>query len=181
MAEVNLKFEVEAGKDFFHFYERTGIYDKKNNEHGWNGPNSKIEQVSSAVIRIYLPKKEDYIEVVVFPNLPRTDCVGMEIIPQDISMDSFPPGVYRFDYVVGFNNGHKISQSHFFFHIEPLCCCISKKRGKTSLLDASSENAKKVIELEALFDNAVWASCIGDMDGAQEISDLIWTKCGCCC
>lgn len=181
MPEVNLKIKVEAGKNFFHFFEKTGEYDSKNNIQGWNGPNSKLNLVERAVLRIFEPKKDTYSEVILSPNFPRVDCVGIEILPQDISLNSFNPGVYRFDYIVELYNGHKISESYLFFHIEPLCCCISKKKGKTSLLDASSENAKKVIEMEALLDNAQFAACAGNLDAAQEICDLIWTKCGCCC
>jgi len=181
MAEVNLKIKVEAGKDFFHVFDKTGEYEKKNNEHGWNGPNDKLATVSNCVIRIYLPKKDDYTEVVVFPNLPRVDRVGFEIIPRDIFMESFPPGIYRFEYVVSFYDGRSIAESAFVFHTEPLCCCISKKKLKTNLFDPSSEEAQNVIIMETLLHNAMWASCAGDMESAQEICDLIWTKCGCCC
>jgi hypothetical protein len=172
MAEVNLKIKVEAGKDFFHFYDKTGSYDKHKNPHGWNGPNRNISTVTNAVVRVYLPNgQETYTEVVVFPNLPRVDCVGMEIIPADISLE----------YVITFQDGYMIAESIYFFHSEPLCCCIQKKRGRTSLFDASSDEAKKVIELEVLTDNAQWAACIGDMETAQKITDMVWTKCGCCC
>ena len=181
MAEVNLKTKVEAGKNFFHFYDKTGSYDKNKNPNGWNGPNNNISSVTGAVVRIYLPKQENYTEVVVFPNLPRTDCVGIEIIPADISLDTFPPGVYRFEYVITFHDGKMIATSYYLFHIEPLCCCVEKRRQKTNLMDASSDAAKKYYEMAMLLDNVEWASCAGNLEKAQEICDLLWTKCGCCC
>jgi hypothetical protein len=181
MAEVNLKVKVEAGKNFFHFYDKTGSYDKNKNPNGWNGPNNQISSVSNAVVRVYLPKQDNYTEVVVFPNLPRTDCVGMEIIPEDISLDSFPPGVYRFEYVITFQNGYEIAESKYLFHIEPLCCCVEKRRAKTDLKNPSSDLTKKYMEMAMLLDNVQYAACAGRMDEAQEICDSLWTKCGCCC
>jgi hypothetical protein len=180
MADTVVKFNVEAGKDFFHVYDNTGSYGKKNKT-GWGSPNDKISDVSGAEVRIYLPGENTYTGVDVFPNLPNTDCVGLEIIPNDIGMGTFPPGVYRFEYVISLTNGLTLAESCYLFFDEPLKCCISKKRMATDLNDASSPEAKNVIELEALLRNAQWCACSGKMDCAQDISDYIWTNCGCCC
>ena len=98
MADTILEFNVEAGKDFFHVYDRTGSYGKKN-KGGWGSPNDKVSDVKSAKVRIYLPGSDDYIEVDVFPNLPNTDCIGFEIIPNDLNLDAFDPGVYKFEFI----------------------------------------------------------------------------------
>lgn len=181
MADTVIKLSVEAGKDFFHVYDRTGKYDKKNNKGGWGSPNDKISDVKTAKVRVYLPKEETYTEVDVHPYLPNVDCVGYEIVPADISLTEFPPGVYRFEIVYELHNGLTLAQSCYEFYYQPLECCISKKRMKTEPTDASSDLAKKVIELQALLENAKWCACSGKMDCAQEISDYIWTNCGCCC
>lgn len=181
MADTVLKISVEAGKDFFHVYDNTGKYDKKTNSEGWGIPNSLISDVTEAVVRVYLPNSEEYSTVDVFPSLPNTTCVGFEIIPEDISLTEFPPGVYRFDYVVTLSNGTILSQNCYYFYDSPLKCCISKKKSNTNPNDASSDLAKLVIELETLLKNAQWCSCSGKIDCAQEISDYIWAKCGCCC
>ena len=181
MADTVLKLNVEAGKNFFHVYDNTGKYDKKTNSKGWGSPNTLLSDVTGAKVRIYLPGNEDYLEVDVYPSLPNTDCVGFEIIPEDISLTDFPPGVYRFEYVITLSSGATLAQSCYIFFYQPLECCIAKKKNATDLNDASSDLAKKVIELEALLDNAKWCACSGKIDCAQEISDLIWANCGCCC
>lgn len=181
MANAILKINVEAGKDFFHFYDLTGSYDKKKNKGGWGSPNTKVSDVKSAKVRVYLPKSETFIEVNVLPNLPNTNCIGFEIIPDDLGLDSFDPGVYRFEYITELYNGWTLAESCYIFFWQPLDCCISKKEMKTSLLDASSDLAKKVVELKILLKRAKDCACKGSMDCAQEISDYIWTNCGCCC
>ncbi len=180
MADTVVKFNVEAGKDFFYVYDNTGSYGKKNKT-GWGSPNDKISDVTSAKVRIYLPGEETYTEVDVLPNLPNTDCVGLEILPEDIGIEEFPPGVFKFEYVITLFNGLTLSQTCYIFFYQPLECCITKRKMQTNLNDASSDKAKNVLELEALLDNAKWCACSGKMDCAQEISDFIWTNCGCCC
>lgn len=183
MADTVLKFNVEAGKDFFHVYDNTGSYGKKNKT-GWGVPNDKISEVTAAKVRIYLPKNKDtdtYSEVDVFPYIPNTDCVGFEIIPADIDLTEYPPGVYKFELIISLYNGLTLAQSCYIFFDQPLKCCIEKKKGATSLTDASSDESIKVLELEALLANANWCACSGNMDCAQNISDYIWTNCGCCC
>jgi hypothetical protein len=180
MADTVLKFNVEADKDFFHDYDRTGAYSKKN-KGGWGSPNHELSDVKSAKVRIYLPEATTFIEVDVFPYLPNTKCVGMEIIPNDLNLDAFDPGVYKFEFINYLHNGLTLCETCYIFFWQPLECCISKKRMNTDLNDASSPEALKVLELEALLNNAKWCACGGKMDCAQEISDYIWTNCGCCC
>lgn len=181
MAETILNFNVEAGKDFFHVYDRTGKYDKKSNKGGWGNPNNKLSEVKEAKVRLYFPQEETFKEVDVFPYLPNTDCIGMEIIPEDFGMDLFDPGIYKFELLITLYSGVVLSDNCYIFFYQPLECCISKKKYKTNLNDASSEESKKVIELEALLDSAKYLACSGNMDGASEISDYIWINCGCCC
>lgn len=183
MADTILKFNVEAGKDFFHVYDNTGSYGKKNKT-GWGLPNDKISEVSEAKVRIYLPENIDtdtYSEVDVYPYIPNTDCVGFEIIPTDISLTEYPPGVYKFELNILLQNGLTLSENCYVFFNQPLKCCIEKKKMGTDILDASSDESKKVLELEALLENANWCACKGDMACAQKISDYIWTNCGCSC
>lgn len=180
MADTVLRFNVEAGKDFFHVYDKTGSYGKKNKA-GWGSPNDKISDVTGAKVRIYLPGQDTFTEIDVFPSLPNADCIGVEIIPNDLTLDSFDPGVYKFEYIITLYNGLTLAESCYIFFYQPLECCISKKKMKTDPLDASSDLAKKVLELETLLKNARWCACSGKMDCAQEISDYIWTNCGCCC
>jgi hypothetical protein len=180
MSDTVLRFNVETGKDFFHVYDKTGKYSKKN-KCGWGSPNHDISEAKDAKVRVYLPGEEEFTEVNVFPYLPNTDCIGMEIVPADLGLEEFPPGVYKFDYIVEFLEGIVLAQTCYTFHYFPLECCISKKKMETNLNDASSEKALKVLELEALLKNAKWCACSGKMDCAQDISDYIWTNCGCCC
>jgi len=180
MADTVLKFNVEAGKDFFHVYDRTGSYGKKN-KGGWGLPNNKTSDVKSAKVRIYLPGVETFMEVDVFPYLPNTDCIGMEIIPNDLNLDAFDPGVYKFEIVYELHNGLTLCETCYIFFWQPLACCIEKKKMQTDLNDASSPKALKVLELEALLKNAKACACGGRMECAQDISDYIWTNCGCCC
>jgi len=182
MANTVLQIKVEAGKDFFHFYDVTGQYDKKDNKSGWGSPNDKVSDVVSSSVRIFIPGATEFSgEVSMTGYLPNPDCVGFELIPADVNLETFPPGVYRFEYIVNLQNGLTLAQSCYVFFWQPLKCCIEKKKMKTDLNDASSDLAKKVIELETLLENAKWCACAGRMDCAQEISDYIWTNCGCCC
>lgn len=181
MADTVLEFNVEAGKDFFHVYDRTGKYSKKKNKGGWGSPNDKLSDVVSAKVNIYLPGIEAPMEVNVFPSLPNDECVGFQIVPDDLKLDAFDPGVYKFEYVLLLSNGLTLCETCYYFFYQPLECCISSKKMGTNLMDASSEEALKVLELEALLENAKWCACAGKIDCAQDISDFIWTNCGCCC
>ena len=180
MSDTTLKLKVEAGKDFFHVYDITGKYGKKN-KGGWGSPNDKVSDVKTAKVNVYLPGESTYTEVSVTPYLPNNECIGIEIIPNDLSLDEFPPGIYRFDFIVDLYNGLTFSSNCYIFFWQPLDCCVSKKRNELSIDDVTSDKAKKVFELEQLLENVRWAACAGNLDGVKEISDYIWTNCGCCC
>jgi len=177
---IKLNFNVEPGKDFFHVFDRTGKYGKKN-KCGWGKPNTKLEEVKGAILKIFLPGKETYSSVNVFPYIPNDSCVGYEILPSHLGLETFPPGVYNFSLEIELHTGVIIAEDCFIFYYEPLECCISKKRMQTNLTDVTSDKAKKVIELDNLLKNAKRCACSGKKDCAQEISDYIWTNCGCCC
>jgi len=180
MADTVLKLNVEAGKDFFHVYDRTGKYGKKN-KCGWGSPNKELSEVKEAKVKVYLPGADTSIDVDVYPYLPNDKCVGYEILPQDLGLDIFDPGVYKFELELLLHNGLTMCDTCYTFFYQPLECCISKKKMGTDLNDASSDKALKVLELETLLNNARWCACAGKMDCAQDISDYIWTNCGCCC
>ena len=182
MSNTVLKFSVEAGKDFFHLYDQTGKKGKKNKT-GWGAaPNTSLPEVKSAVVKIYPPKSESHIAILdVFPYLPNNECIGYEVIAMDLGLDSFDPGIWRFSFEVTLHNEVVIAEDCWLFYYQPLECCIEKKKGKTLLLDASSKEALKVLELETLLEKAKDCACAGKRDCAQTISDYIWTKCGCCC
>lgn len=183
MSNTVLKFSVDAGKDFFHLHDQTGGKGKKNKT-GWgSSPNTPLSDVVSAIVKIYPPKSEgEPIAIVdVYPYLPNKECIGYEVIPEDLGLESFDPGIWNFGLEVTLYNGVVLAEDCWIFYWQPLLCCIEKKKMKTSLLDASSPKAKKVLELEALLEKAKDCSCAGKRDCAQEISDYIWTNCGCCC
>jgi hypothetical protein len=182
MSNTVLKFSVEAGKDFFHLYDQTGKAGKKNKS-GWGtSPNTPLSEVVSAKVNVYPPKSEEPVALLeVFPSLPNADCIGYEVIPEDLGFDSFEPGVWKFGFEVTLHSGVVLAEDCWVFYYQPLLCCIEKKKMKTSLLDASSKDAKKVLELEVLLEKAKDCACSGKKDCAQEISDYIWTSCGCCC
>lgn len=180
MAETKLKIKVDARKDKIYLFDKTGSYSSSNKD-GWGLPNTLISDVQTAVARVFLPKSEEYVSINVMPSLPNTNGVGFEIIPSDLSIDSFPPGVYKIQYYITLVNGSILSQIAYLFYYSPLECCVSKKKLATDLDDVSSEKVKEVLELELLLENAIWAACSGDRNKAQEISDFIWTKCNCCC
>lgn len=181
MAETKLILSVKAEKDFMYLFDETGKYNGQSNKFGWELPNNRIADVATAVVRVFLPKSEAYTVVNVFPSLPNTDDVGYEMIPSDIGLDSFPPGVYKFQYIITMADETVLIKTMYHFYYQPLECCISKKVSKLSLTDVSSELAGKAYELELLLQNAIWASCYGNLDESQEISDYIWSQCGCCC
>lgn len=182
MSNTVLKFSVEAGKDFFHLYDQTGKKGKKNKT-GWGlDPNTSLSEVASAKVNIYPPKSETIVSTIdVFPYLPNEDCIGYEVVPADLSLGEFEPGIWKFGFEVTLHNGATLAEDCWIFYWWPLKCCIEKKKSKTSLLDASSDLALKVLELETLLEKAKDCACKGNKKCAQEISDYIWTKCGCCC
>ena len=182
MANTQLEISVEVSeKDAFHVFEATGSYDKKKNPKGWGGKNSNINHVTSSLISVLPPDSTSPLFVDVYPSFPTDKCIGYEIIPADMGLSTFYPGIYQFHYSLTLSNGYILETSCTFFHSEPLECCIAKKKAQTDLKDASSDLAKKVIELEALLINAKHAACLGNMDCVKKITDYIWTQCGCCC
>jgi hypothetical protein len=180
MANTQIKIKVESASNSFKLFDVTGSYSSLN-PNGWGLPNDVIASAQGAVIRVTLPNSlTAQPDVSVFPDLPNVTNVGFEILPADLGLEDFPPGIYKFEYRVRFAD-KTLSQSAYFFHYEPLECCISKKKGKLSLTDASSDESRNVQEMEMLLENAIWAACSGDIDSAKEITELIWTRCGCCC
>lgn len=177
-----LKFGVEAGKDFFHLYDQTGKKGSKNKT-GWgSSPNTSLSEVKAAVVKIYPPKSVNYsTEVNVYPYIPNDECIGYELVPADLGLESFDPGIWKFVFEVLLHSGITLAEECWIFYYEPLKCCIEKKKANTSLLDASSDQALKVLELEELLCKARDCACKGNVDCAQKISDYIWTNCGCCC
>ena len=180
MAETKLVLKVDAGKDEFYVFDKTGAYSSQNTE-GWGLPNTAISDVISAEVKVLLPKSDTYLSVNVFPALPNSSGIGYEIIPSDLGLELFPPGVYTFEYVANLSDGSSLTTKFLFYNYLPLECCISKKKEALCLTDVSSEKALKVVELEMLLENSIWAACSGDNSSAEEISDLIWTACNCCC
>ena len=180
MADTKLKLSVDAGKDVLYVFDKTGAYSSQNTA-GWGLPNDLISDVSTAVVRVFQPLSDTYLTVNVFPSLPNSTNVGFEIIPSDLGLTSFLPGIYKFQYYIVFSSGKIASQTKYFFYHTPLSCCIGSKKSKLSLSDASSKESLEVLELETLLENAIWASCSGDIATTQEISDYILTKCSCCC
>jgi hypothetical protein len=181
MAETKLGISIKAEKDFFYIFDSTGVYNLSENEFGWGLPNNLIANVTAAIVRVFLPESETYTDVSVFRSLPNTNNIGFEIAPSDLGLDKLVPGVYKFQYIVTMSDATILIRTKRFFHYQPLECCISKKKLKTDLMDATSDLSQKVLELEVLLENAIWASCEGDMTKAQEISNYIWSQCGCCC
>lgn len=180
MANTQIKIKVESASNSFKLFDVTGSFSSLN-PNGWGLPNDVIASAQGAVLRITFPNTTaPKPDISVFPDLPNVTNVGFEVVPTDLGLESFPPGIYKFEYRVVFAD-KTLSQVSYVFHYEPLECCISKKKIKLSLTDASSDESRNVQEMEMLLENAIWAACSGDMDSAIEITELIWTRCGCCC
>ncbi len=181
MADTKLVLKVDAGKDVLYVFDKTGKYSSKNTS-GWGLPNSQILNVTSAEARIFLPKSTTYTSVNLFPSLPNTTGVGFEIVPTDLGLTTLPAGIYKIQYYIELLGGDKkLSQTVYYFYYMPLSCCVSTKKMAICSDDYSSDKVKEVLELETLLENAIWASCSGDLITAEEISDYLVTKCDCCC
>lgn len=181
MADTTLKLNVEAGEGFFHLYDTTGAYVVVDNETGWGTPNTEIADVTAAVARVYLPNSDEYTEIDLYPSFPTVGVTGFEIIPEDLGLTEFPPGVYNIEYLTTLVGGSTLATNCYYFFYQPLACCIAKKKQLLPATDFSSEQAVAVLNFEALLNSAKNAACGGKKDCANEISDYLWTKCNCGC
>lgn len=177
---TQVKIKVEAESDYIYVFDKTGVYSSQN-QTGWGLPNTVISAVTSAVLDVYLPgTNSNPATVNVFPNLPNTNEVGYEISAETLNLESLPAGIYRIDYRLQATGGVVLSESVLFYHYRSLECCITAKKRKLSITDATSDKALEVLELETLLENSIWAACSGDYESATEISEYISAKCECC-
>lgn len=175
---TQVKFKIEANGENLYVFDTTGAYSSQN-QTGWGLPNIPISSVTDAKIVATTPSGQ-VLEASVFPALPNTSNVGRELTPASFGIDKFTPGVYRFDLIYSLPNNQVLAQSVTFYHHRPLECCITNKKLKLSLTDASSPAAMEVLELETLLENSIWAACAGDLDSTKKISAYIEAKCKCC-
>lgn len=173
-----VKFKVEADRDYLNIFDTTGVY-SSTNQGGWGLPNTLLSAITSANVHVYFPGQTVPQSKSVSPVLPNTDNIGFQLEPSMFGQEKFAPGIYRIDLIYTTSTA-TISTSVTFYHYRPLECCITNKKGKLSPMDATSEKAMEVLELEALLENSIWASCSGDIHTASEIAEYIEAKCKCC-
>lgn len=177
---VELKIGIEENCDSLFVFDQTGSYDLKCNKTGWGSPNQKVTDATGAVLRIYPPNTEDPIIIDVYPDFPNNSMVGYEILPEDLGMEKFVSGIWRFDYVVTTNAGDLIIACYKQF-VEDIKCCLE---GKRISVDTSNFESKEVIQsnnMFALFESSKANACEGKIAESEKIMSLLYNKCNCSC
>jgi len=180
MAEV-IKLSVEADKKAIFVYDATGAYDEECNSGGWGTPNLEPSDIEEATVEVFPPESETGIIINVIDALPNKDGIGFEILAEDLGLSEITSGVWKFVYrvkTVANEFEQQFSVTKYFDDV--IACCIDSKKKSVSYSNTISEEVKKLVELETLFDNARWAACNGDMYAAQTIANYILTQCKCC-
>lgn len=177
---VELNISVEENCDSIYFYDRTGKYDPKCNKTGWCAPNQEISEATEAEVHIYLPKAEEPIILDFFPDFPNMENEGYEILPEDLGLEKFPSGIWRFDYFVRVSSGLLTASCQKLF-TKDLECCINKKTVEVTPDNFDSKEVKESNEINLLFESAILNSCEGEVAKAQKIVDFLSIKCKCKC
>lgn len=180
MAE-EIKLSVEADKDAIYVYDATGEFDKKCNPGGWGTPNLEPSDIEEATVEVIPPGSETGIIIDVKVALPNKDGTGLEILASELGLPDIPSGVWRFVYrlksvVNEFDQQFSISK--YFDEIN--ACCVDGLITKFDTSNLLSEENKKIIEQEILFDSARWLACKGNTKAAQTVSTHINLQCNCC-
>jgi len=180
---VELKISVQENCDSIYVFDQTGAYDKKCNKTGWGSPNKyRVSDVVSAHILIYPPGSTEPITVDVYPDFPVENGVGYEILPEDIGLEKFQSGSWRFDYQVRVEGGDVLlytSCTKLF--TKDLECCLDSKRIEVNTENFDSPEVKKSNNTSALFDSAVYNACHGKIEEASKIIEVLYVKCNCPC
>ena len=177
---LEIKIKVEENCDSLYIYDYTGSYDKKCNETGWGRPNPVVSDAESAEFHIYPPNNEAPIILDVSHNLPSDSKEGLEILPEDLNMEKFKSGIWRFDYFVRVN-GQLYTVSCSKLLIEDLKCCVYGKQVSVTVDNFESKEVEKSNNIIALFKSAVKNAKAGKISEAEKIIKFLYTKCKCSC
>lgn len=180
---VELKISIEENCDSIYVNDCTGKYDKKCNETGWGHPNNwTLLDVNSAEVHIYPPKSDAPIILDLYPDFPTDEKAGYEILPEDLGMEKFKSGAWRFDYYVRVGNDNiLLITSCTDYLVEDIKCCVNGKK-----LDVTVENfeSKEVIDsnnLCLLLDSSICNFEEGNIKEGEKIMDYLYNKCNCSC
>jgi len=177
---VELNISVQENCDSLYFFDRTGKYDEVCNPTGWCPPNETIATDATAELQIYLPKTEVPIILSLPGDFPSMDNEGFEILPEDLELEKFVSGVWRFDYFVR-NNGVLLTASCSKLLVEDIKCCINGKKVEVDVSNFDSKEVKEFNEVYNLFKGAISASKNGKIDKADKIIDHLYKRCKCKC
>jgi hypothetical protein len=182
---VELNIYVQENCDSLYVFDQTGKYDKKCNKTGWGSPNKyKLLDAISAEIHIYPPGSEEPIVIDVYPDFPVDNNVGYEILPEDLGLEKFKSGIWRFDYQVRVSkNGVEelLFTSCSKFLKNDLKCCLDSKKMKVDTSNFDSPEVKKSNDICALFKSAEYNARHGKLDETEKIIEVLYVKCNCPC
>lgn len=168
--------------------ECTGKY-SASNKGGWGIPNAELSKVTKAQFEVYVPEAITPQIISVFPDFPTDDTeLGYELTVSQLGLKKVTSGTWKIGYrVFGVGaNGvpyEKYTETKCVF-LKDAECCIDKLKAKTVNVPINvfmkDEKKKSVVELEALYNDAVFAAGCGSFDVAQTILKFINLQCGCC-
>ena len=180
---VEIKISVPSVKDKFKFSDVTGVYNVTTNPTGYGAPNIAVSDFNGCTIVVTFPDGVTTVSLNPFPTMPSSDPTDVfEITAEDLGVDSLVPGVYTFDYNLTSSlseDGYTVSKKILYYW--PVQCCISKKVKSMSFITSSKEEVCEVAYSERQLKAAIAAYCSGNIVEAQNIIDVLWEKCGCCC
>ncbi len=124
---LELKISVEENCDSLYLYDRTGRYDEKCNPTGWGLPNEQLSNATSAEFKVYPPKMDQPIVFNVFPDFPDDRNHGYELLPEDINVEKFESGIWRFDYCVVVSGKLYVVSCQKLL-VKDVSCCLGEKK-----------------------------------------------------
>jgi hypothetical protein len=184
MAKVNIKFSVQFKNKAMFLFDETGKYKFPDNKNGWGKATIDYSEVTQSLINIFLPESETPKSVDVTGKIPSATVDGVEITPSQIGLEKFPSGVYRIDYIVYSEKDGQAGTTYkteIFLNIEDIKCCIEKSKLEVDLTDVKSEKAQKVIEAQALLENAIFAYEHCRYSDVNKIVKYLELQCKCKC
>lgn len=178
---VALQITIEERCNVLWLRDITGKYDPQCNPGGWCMPNEDISQATNSEWHIYPPGSDSPIIINCFPSFPTQNKEALEVLPEDLGMEEFPSGVWRFDYYVWIDGAMIQPVSCQKLLTYSVSCCLSKKKME---VDVDNFESKEVVEynrLCLLLESAKCNAKLGKTKEAQKIIDFLKKKCKCKC
>jgi hypothetical protein len=123
---LELRFNIEFGKDSLIVYDTTCTYESCSNETGYNSPNEVASTATAATLEITVPGTDATQLIDLYPYLPNDDGTGYEIFFEDLSLPEAPVGEWNFTYEVVFP-GNTYSKSCMFLNTCPVDHCLAER------------------------------------------------------